>query len=145
MKRDTAEGAYIGSLVQQLALSHPEVSVKLIRNGQEQMHTPGDGRLLSCIYGALGRETALGLLPAEGSGEELRVEGFVSKPVCCKGTRAGQFFLFNGRLVKSRIMAAAVEEAYQNRKMVGKFPACVLHIVVKTNMVDVNVHRLKRR
>lgn len=143
MKRDTAEGAYIGSLVQQLALSHPEVSVKLIRNGEEQMHTPGDGRLLSSIYSALGREIALGLIPVEGSGEDLRVEGFVSKPVCCKGTRASQYFFVNGRLVKSRIMAAAVEEAYQNRKMVGKFPACVLHVGVKMNTVDVNVHPAK--
>ena len=79
----------------------------------------------------------------KGSGEEMSVTGFVSKPACCRASRNWQFFFVNGRQVKSRLMLAALEEAYQNQKMVGRFPACVLHLEVKLSAVDVNVHPAK--
>ena len=143
MKRDAAEGAAAYAAVQHVALSRPEISFRFLRDGKEEMMTPGDGKLHSALYAVLGREVALGLLPCKGSDEELAVEGYVSRPSCCRGNRSGQHFFVNGRYVKSKTMAAALEEAYRNQKMVGKFPGCVLQITSKLNAVDVNVHPAK--
>ena len=144
MKKDAAEGAAVSSIVHRIALSHPEVSVKFIRDGKQELLTPGDGQLQSAVYAVLGRELALGLRPVNSSGEEhMTVTGFVSMPACCRGSRNWQFFFVNGRQIKSRLMMAALEEAYKNQKMVGKFPACVLHLETKLNAVDVNVHPAK--
>ena len=144
MKKDAAEGAAVSSIVHRIALSHPEVSVKFIRDGKQELLTPGDGQLQSAVYAVLGRELALGLRPVNSSGEEgMTVSGFVSMPACCRGSRNWQFFFVNGRQIKSRLMMAALEEAYKNQKMVGKFPACVLHLETKLNAVDVNVHPAK--
>ena len=144
MKKDAAEGAAVSSIVHRIALSHPEVSIKFIRDGKQELLTPGDGQLQSAVYAVLGRELALGLRPVNSSGEEgMTVSGFVSMPACCRGSRNWQFFFVNGRQIKSRLMMAALEEAYKNQKMVGKFPACVLHLETKLNAVDVNVHPAK--
>ena len=143
MKRDSAEGAAVTGVVERVALSHPEVSVKFLREGKQELLTPGDGQLRSAIYSVLGRDLALGFLPVKGSGENVKVEGFVSMPACCRGTRGYQHFFVNGRYVKSRLMTAALEEAYKNQKMVGKFPGCVLHITTRPGAVDVNVHPTK--
>ena len=144
MKKDAAEGAAVSSIVHRIALSHPEVSVKFIRDGKQELLTPGDGQLQSAVYAVLGRELALGLRPVKSSGEDgMTVSGFVSMPACCRGSRNWQFFFVNGRQIKSRLMMAALEEAYKNQKMVGKFPACVLHLETKLNSVDVNVHPAK--
>ena len=143
MKKDTAEGAAAAGVVTHLALSHPDVSFKLLRDGQEILHTPGDGQLLSAIYAALGRDFANGLLPVSGSGGAVRVEGFITKPLAGHGTRGRQLFFVNGRFVKSQLLAAAVEEAYRNRLLKGRFPGCVLHITLPVNEVDVNVHPAK--
>ena len=143
MKKDTAEGAAAAGVVTHLALSHPDVSFKLLRDGQEILHTPGDGQLLSAIYAALGRDFANSLLPVSGSGGAVRVEGFITKPLAGHGTRCRQLFFVNGRFVKSQLLAAAVEEAYRNRLLKGRFPGCVLHITLPVNEVDVNVHPAK--
>ena len=143
MKKDTAEGAAAAGVVTHLALSHPDVSFKLLRDGQEILHTPGDGQLLSAIYAALGRDFANSLLPVSGSGGAVRVEGFITKPLAGHGTRGRQLFFVNGRFVKSQLLAAAVEEAYRNRLLKGRFPGCVLHITLSVNEVDVNVHPAK--
>ena len=143
MKKDTAEGAAAAGVVTHLALSHPDVSFKLLRDGQEILHTPGDGQLLSAIYAALGRDFANSLLPVSGSGGTVRVEGFITKPLAGHGTRGRQLFFVNGRFVKSQLLAAAVEEAYRNRLLKGRFPGCVLHITLPVNEVDVNVHPAK--
>ena len=143
MKKDAAEGAAVFATVQRVALSHPEVSVKFIRDGKQEMLTPGDGQLQSAVYAVLGRELALGFRPVKASGEDMTVSGFVSLPACCRGSRNWQFFFVNGRQVKSRLMMAALEEAYKNQKMVGRFPGCVLHLETKLNAVDVNVHPAK--
>ena len=144
MKKDSAESAACFAMVQRLALSHPEVSVKFLRDGKQDLLTPGDGKLQSALYAVLGRDLALGFTPVRGSGEEMGVTGFVSLPTCCRGTRGYQHFFVNGRYVKSRTMMAALEEAYANQKMVGKFPGCVLHLTTKLNAVDVNVHPTKQ-
>ena len=143
MKRDSAEGAAVFAAVQHIALSHPEISVKFLRDGKQELLTPGDGQLKSAIYSVLGRDLALGFVPVAGSGEEMRAEGFCSLPACCRGSRGYQHFFVNGRYVKSRLMMAAVEEAYANQRMVGKFPGCVLHLTTKLSTVDVNVHPTK--
>ncbi len=143
MKRDAAEGAAVFSVVQKLALSHPEVAVKFLRDGKQELHTPGDGKLASVLYAVFGRDVAPGFIPVDGQGEEVSVSGFVSLPACCRGSRNYQHFFVNGRQVKSRLLMTALEKAYENQKMVGKFPGCVLNVTVKPNAVDVNVHPAK--
>ncbi|MFQ7426868.1 MAG: DNA mismatch repair endonuclease MutL [Flavonifractor plautii] len=144
LKKDAAEGAACFAMVQRVALSHPEVSVKFLRDGKQELLTPGDGQVQSALYAVLGRDMALGFTPVKGSGEDMSVSGFVSLPTCCRGTRGYQHFFVNGRYVKSRTMMAALEEAYANQKMVGKFPGCVLHLTTRLNAVDVNVHPTKQ-
>lgn len=143
MKRDSAEGAVVFALVQRVALSHPHVSIKFLRDGKQELLTPGDGKLSSVLYSVFGRDFALGFTELSSKGEDISVAGFVSLPACCRGTRGYQHFIVNGRPIRSPLLAAAVEEAYQNQKMVGKFPACVLHVTVRPNSVDVNVHPAK--
>ena len=143
MKRDAAEGAAVFALVQKLALSHPEVSVKFLRDGKQDLLTPGDGNLQSALYAVLGRDMALGFVPVQGGAEDVTVTGFVSLPACCRGSRNQQFFFVNGRQVKSKLLMAALERAYENQKMVGKFPGCALQLQLKANAVDVNVHPAK--
>ena len=144
LKKDAAEGAACFAMVQRVALSHPEVSVKFLRDGKQELLTPGNGQVQSALYAVLGRDMALGFTPVKGSGEDMSVSGFVSLPTCCRGTRGYQHFFVNGRYVKSRTMTAALEEAYANQKMVGKFPGCVLHLTTRLNAVDVNVHPTKQ-
>ena len=143
MKKDAAEGAAVFAVVQKAALSHPEVSFHFIRDGKQELMTPGDGQLKSAVYAVLGRELALGFRPVQSAGEDMSVTGFVSMPACCRASRNWQFFFVNGRPVKSPLMTAAVEQAYQNQKMVGKFPGCVLHLDIRRSAVDVNVHPAK--
>ena len=143
LKKDAAEGAAVFAVVQKAALSHPEVSFHFIRDGKQELMTPGDGQLKSAVYAVLGRELALGFRPVQSAGEDMSVTGFVSMPTCCRASRSWQFFFVNGRPVKSPLMTAAVEQAYQNQKMVGKFPGCVLHLDIRRSAVDVNVHPAK--
>ncbi len=143
MKKDAAEGAAVFAVVQRVALSHPELSVKFLRDGKQELLTPGDGQLKSAVYAVMGRDIALGFLPVQGSGEGMSAQGFASLPACCRGSRGYQHFFVNGRYIKSRVMTAAVEEAYKNQKMVGKFPGCVIHLTVRPSEVDVNVHPTK--
>ena len=143
MKSDSAEASAVASLLQQIALSHPEVSIKYIRDGKEELHTPGDNKLISSIYSARGRDFALNLTAVDGGGEEIRVRGFVTDPLAGRGSRAMQTFFCCGRMIKSTLLTAALEEAYANRQMKGKFPGCVLHIDLPLHAVDVNVHPAK--
>ncbi len=143
VKKDAAEGAAVFAAVQRTALSHPEVAVIFLRDGKQEMATPGDGTLKSALYAVLGRNLALGFVAVCGSGDNMSVEGFTSLPTCCRGSRSYQHFFVNGRYVKSRTMMAALEEAYRNQKMVGKFPGCALHLTLRPSAVDVNVHPAK--
>ena len=143
MKKDSAETAAVNGLMQHLALSHPEISFKLIKDGTEALHTPGDGKLESAIYAALGRDFARTLTPVEGRGGEVSVSGFVTKPLCGRGSRGMQVFFVNGRFIKSQLLTAALEEGYRNQLMKGKFPGCVLKLDLPVTAVDVNVHPAK--
>ncbi len=142
MKSDTVEGTRVTAAVQLQALAHPSVAIRMIRDGKEVLSTPGTGRLEDAAYCVYGKECAR-MAKVDSRWEQYSLMGFVSKPTDSRPSRALQTFFVNGRPVKSRILVAALEEAYRNQIMVGKFPACVLHLNVPANMVDVNVHPAK--
>lgn len=143
LKKDVSEGNSVAGVVDRIALSHPEVSVRFIRDGKQQLLTPGSGKLTETIYAVFGREFSSSLLPVDYDLNGVKVKGYISKPVNSRANRAMQFFFLNGRLVKSVTAVSALENAYRDSVMVGKFPACVLHISVPANLVDVNVHPAK--
>lgn len=143
LKKDTTEGNAVAAVAQRIALSHPEVSLRFIKDGREELHTPGDNKQISAIHSVLGREFTQSLLEADYTLGHIRAHGYVTKPLAARSNRNMQFFFLNGRLVKSKTMMAALEEAYKNRIMVGKYPGCVLHITVNPAAVDVNVHPAK--
>lgn len=143
MKKDTTEASVVTNIVEQLALSHPEISIKFIRDNKDILHTPGNGKPLSAIYSVLGREYAESLMPAEYEYHNVKVTGFVSQPMHGRKNRTYQHFFVNGRYVKTRVGMLAVEEGYKNSIMIGKFPSCVLQIELPSDMVDVNVHPAK--
>ncbi|MBQ8359987.1 MAG: DNA mismatch repair endonuclease MutL [Oscillospiraceae bacterium] len=142
MKSDTVEGSKVAAAVQLQALAHPEVAFRFLRDGKEVLSTPGTGSLEAAVYCVYGRDSGR-LVPLESKWDSYTLSGFVSKPTDARPSRALQTFFVNGRPVKSRLMIAALEEAYRNQIMVGKFPACVLHLILPANVVDVNVHPAK--
>ena len=143
MKSDRAEGSAVASAVLRCALSHPEVSIRLIKDGKTEHHTPGDSRIDSCIYSLFGREFASGLIKAESGDESVSTTGYISSPYAARGNRSYQFFFVNGRAIQSRTLQAALEQAYANTHMSGRYPACALYIKTKPGNVDVNVHPAK--
>jgi DNA mismatch repair protein MutL len=143
MKTDRAEGAGVSAAVLSCALSHPEVSVRYIKDGKEEFHTPGDSRMDSCIYSLFGREFSQGLLEAKANDGEVTVTGYVSTPVSARGNRSYQYFFVNGRHIKSKTLQAALEQAYKNTLFTGRFPSCVLYLTLRPSTVDVNVHPTK--
>ena len=142
MKSDTVEGGKVSAAVQLQALAHPEVAFRFIRDGKEVLSTPGSGQLESAVYCVYGRECGK-MVKVESRWEGYSLTGYISKPTDSRPSRALQTFFVNDRPVKSRILIAALEEAYRNQIMVGKFPACVLHLHLPSNAVDVNVHPAK--
>ena len=143
MRKDSAETAAVAGLMQHLALSHPGISFRFLKDGADALHTPGDGRLDSAIYAALGRDFARGLVEVKGRGGDIEVHGFVTAPLMGRGSRAMQTFFVNGRFIKSQLLTAALEEGYRNQIMKGKFPGCVLFVNLPVTAVDVNVHPAK--
>ena len=142
MKSDTVEGTRVTAAVQMQALAHPEVAFRMLRDGKEVLNTPGSGKLADAAYCIYGKECAH-MAKVESRWEQYSLTGFVSKPTDARPSRALQTFFVNGRPVKSRLLISALEEAYRNQIMVGKFPACVLHLTLPANTVDVNVHPAK--
>ena len=142
MKADTVEGGRVAAAVQMQALAHPEVAFTFIRDGKQVLQTPGDGNLGSAVYCVYGRDSAR-MVKVDSSWDNYRVTGFVSLPTDARPSRSLQTFFVAGRPVKSALLIRALEEAYRNQIMVGKFPACVLHLELPANAVDVNVHPAK--
>ena len=142
MKSDSYEGSRVAAAVQLQALAHPNVAITLIRDGKQTLSTPGTGGLEAAAYCVYGREAGQ-MVPVDSRWDAYRITGFVSKPTDARPSRAMQTFFVNGRPVRSKTMMAALEEAYRNQIMVGKFPACVLHLELPANAVDVNVHPAK--
>lgn len=143
LKTDRAEGAACAAAALRCALGRPDVSVRCIRDGEEIFFSPGDNKLDSCVYSLLGRELAKTLLPCEGEVDGVRVHGFISSPAAGRGSRAQQHFFCNGRWIRSAALQAALEQAYRNTLLVGRFPACVLYVELSCAAVDVNVHPAK--
>ncbi|MFI3169529.1 MAG: DNA mismatch repair endonuclease MutL [Faecalibacterium sp.] len=143
LKKDASEGTFVADLVAHVALSHPEIRFKFIREGKLQYVTPGDGDLQSAAYAVLGREFARDLVKVEGASECYTISGYVSPPKNCRASRSMQYFYINGRYVKNRTMMAALEAAYKGTLMHGKFPGAVLSVQMPHDMIDVNVHPAK--
>ena len=142
MKSDTVEGGRVAAAVQMQALAHPEVAFQFLRDGKQVLSTPGNGGLQAAVYCIYGRECAQ-MVQVDSRWEQYSLTGYVSKPTDARPSRALQTFFVNNRPVKSKLLIAALEEAYRNQIMVGKFPACVLHLTLPAHAVDVNVHPAK--
>ena len=143
LKKDVTEANAVAGVVERIAVSHPEISFRFIRDGKQTLITSGNGDLKSTIYSVFGREFANSLIPVDYEINNMRVSGFVTKPSMSRKSRGMQFFFINSRLVKSQTAMAALEQAYRNSIMVGKFPGCVLNIECNSSFVDVNVHPAK--
>ena len=142
MKSDTVEGSRVTAAVQLQALAHPEVAFQFLRDGKQVLSTPGNGGLEAAVYCVYGRDAGK-MVKVESRWENFSLTGYVSKPTDARPSRSLQTFFVNNRPVKSKLLISALEEAYRNQIMVGKFPACVLHLNVPAASVDVNVHPAK--
>lgn len=143
LKKDVSEGNTVSAVMERMALSHPEISFCLIREGKQVIQTAGDGKTGSAVYSVLGKEIYESMIPVSGDYNGIAVEGFSCKPVFCRATRNYQFTFLNGRYIRSGTVCAAAEQAYKNSAMVGKFPAFVLYLTLPLGLVDVNVHPAK--
>ena len=143
LKKDVSEGNYVASAVEKLELSHPEISIRFIRDGKQVFTTNGDGNLQNVCFSAFGKDFSNGLLNVDGTVGNVSVNGLVTPPFNCRGSRGMQYFFVNGRSVKNTTIMAAFENAYKNSVMVGKFPGGVLFITLPPTLVDVNVHPSK--
>ena len=143
LKKDVTEGGYVENIVTQIAVSQPQVAFKLIKDGRESFSTPGDGKMLSAIYATGGKDLAGRMLSLLSNQGDIRVSGYVAPPEITRATRAQQNFYINGRWVRSKLLTAALEEAYKGRLMTGRYPVCWLQLNVHPSAVDVNVHPAK--
>ncbi len=143
LKKDVSEGNAVAAVVDRMALSHPEIAFTFIRDKKRVLTTSGDGNLLNVICSVLGREFASSLIPIDYELSGVGVSGFICKPINCRPNRNYQFFFINGRLVKSVTASVALDNAYKNSAMIGKYPACVINLSLNFQTVDVNVHPAK--
>ena len=143
LKSDTTEGNYVSTLMEQLALSHPEISFKYIQNKQVKLHTSGNYNIKDVIYNIYGRDITKALLEVSYENDFMKIEGFVGKPEMSRGNRTFENYYINGRFVKNRIIAKGIEDAYKGFLMQHKFPFVSLHIQMEGNDLDVNVHPSK--
>jgi DNA mismatch repair protein MutL len=143
LKKDITEGNAVAAVIDKEALAHPEVSFRFLRDGRETLRTPGDGNLKSAVYAVFGREFTEGLIPLDYELNGVKASGFISSPAAARPNRSMQNFFINGRYVKTRTAMVALEEAFKGSLMVGKVPACVMHLSVPLEVVDVNVHPSK--
>ena len=143
LKKDNTESNVVVGIIERIALSHPEISFKLIKDGKQVLNTPGDGLLKSVCFSVFGAEFSNSLLPVGYELDGVKVSGFVTKPTAAKKNRTMQFFFLNGRYIRTKTGIAALEQAYKNRIMTGMFPGCVLSINLNASLVDVNVHPSK--
>ena len=144
LKSPATEAAHVSELAEQLALSHPEISIRFIVNGQNRFSTSGNGSLKDIIYQLYGRETAAALLEISAEDGPFRIRGFLGRPELSRGSRAMEHYCVNGRYIKSSVIAKAIEDGYGNLMMQRSFPVCVLLLSVDPGKVDVNVHPTKR-
>lgn len=143
LKKDVTEGNAVAGVLDKIALSHPEISFRLIRDGKEVLHTPGDNKLRSGIYAVFGRDFTESLIPVDYELGGIKIYGFITMPSGSRPNRTMQNFFINGRFVRSRTANVALEEAFKGSVQVGRFPGCVLHMEMNFSSVDVNVHPAK--
>ncbi len=143
MKKDVTEANAISNIMQKITLSHPSIAFKLIRDNRMEFNSAGDGELFSAVYAIYGRDLARDLIPCDYEYNGIHVSGYVIKPLYSRNNRALQNFFVNGRYVRSRLCSAALENAYSNMIMTGKFPACVMMIDLAPSAMDVNIHPAK--
>ncbi len=143
LKKDVTEGNYCANVIEKLALSHPNISFRFIRDGKQTMLTSGDGEYYSAIYAVFGKQFAAGMIPVDNIYRDIGVTGYVSSPLFTRANRTMQHFFVNGRSVKSPLCCAALEEAFRNGIMVGKFPSCVLCINLDPALLDANISPAK--
>lgn len=143
LKKDISEGNAVAGVIDRIALSHPDIAITFIRDNKTTLKTSGDGKLLSAIYSVYGRDFANSLIPVDYELNGMRLSGYVSKPAGGRANRNMQNTFINGRFVKSKTISIALEEACKGAVMVGKFPSCVLNLIITPEAVDVNVHPSK--
>ncbi len=143
LKTPMTEGAHVADLVEKIALSHPEISIRFIQNNQNKLHTSGNHNLKDIIYTVYGREITANLLPVSVAGEAFSVEGFIGKPTIARSNRNFENYYINGRYIKSNIINKAIEEAYKPFMMQHKYPFTMLHFKIEPEFLDVNVHPTK--
>lgn len=143
LKTPQTEGAHVADLVEKIALSHPEISIRLIHNNQNKLHTSGNHNLKDIIYTIYGREIAANLLPVSSESDILQIQGFIGKPVIARGNRNYENYYINGRYIRSSIISKAIEEAYKPFLMQHKYPFTLLHFTIEPEYLDVNVHPTK--
>ena len=143
LKTPMTEASHVSELMTRLALSHPEVSIQFINNGQEKLHTSGNGKLKDIVYHVFGRDIANNLLETNERIDGIQVQGFIGKPIISRGNRNYENYFINGRYVKSNIIAKAIEDAYKDFTMQHKYPFTVLHFTMDGTDLDVNVHPTK--
>ena len=143
LKTPMTEGAHVADLVEKIALSHPEISIRFIQNNQNKLHTSGNHNLKDIIYTVYGREITANLIPVSVTGEAFSVEGFIGKPVIARSNRNFENYYINGRYIKSNIISKAIEEAYRPFMMQHKYPFTMLHFKIEPEFLDVNVHPTK--
>ena len=143
LKSDRSEASACQLAALRCALGHPEASVRFIRDGNEEFFSPGDGRQDSCVYALLGRDAAANMLLCAGENDAIKLSGYVSSPSAGRGNRREQYFFCNGRFIKSALLQAALEQAYKNSLLTGRYPSCVLYLDIGFSRVDVNVHPAK--
>lgn len=139
LKKDVTEGNYCVNVIEKLALSHPDISFRFVRDGKQTLFTPGDAEYFNAIHAVFGKQFAAGMIPVDGIYRDIGVTGFVSSPLFTRSNRTMQNFFINGRSVKNPICCAALEEAFRNSIMTGKFPACVLNVNLDPGLLDANI------
>lgn len=143
MKKDVTEANAVSQILQKITLSHPEISFKFIRDNRIEFNSSGDGELFSAVYSVYGRDFARDMISVDYENNGIHITGYVIKPLYSKRNRSFQNFFVNGRHIRSKICSVALESAYENMVMVGKFPACVLMIEISPSVIDVNIHPSK--
>ena len=143
LKSDRSEASACVQAGLRCALGRPEISVRFLRDGREEFFTPGDGDQSSVCYALLGREAASTMLPVQSADEGIRLTGFISSPSAGRGNRGMQYFYVNGRFIRSSLLQSALEQAYKNTLLTGRYPGCVIYLDIRPGAVDVNVHPAK--
>ena len=143
LKTPMTEGSHVAELVEKIALSHPEISIRFIQNNQNKLHTSGNHNLKDIIYTVFGREIAANLLAVEAKKQDISISGFIGKPVIARGNRNYENYFINGRYIRSSIISKAIEEAYKPFMMQHKYPFTMLHFTIEPELLDVNVHPTK--